>query len=87
MAVAENTFVIRIWCEYSEQEDVKPLLRGVIENAVTGQRQYLICSKSILQFIQSHVHEKQIQEKSTGEHSTHDFSTHGINQLLKRQIR
>lgn len=85
--MAENTFVIRIWCEYSEQEDVKPLFRGVIENAVTGQRQYLTGSKSILQFIQSHLHEKAIHEKSTGENPTGEHSAHAANQLLKRQVR
>jgi len=53
--VAENTFVIRIWCEHSEQESVKPQFRGVIEHVISGQRQYLADTQVINQFIQSHL--------------------------------
>jgi hypothetical protein len=53
--VAENTFVIRIWCEHSEQESVKPQFRGVIEHVISGQRQYLADTKVIIQFIQTHL--------------------------------
>jgi hypothetical protein len=53
--VTENTFVIRIWCEHSEQESVKPQFRGVIEHVISGQRQYLVDTQAILHFIQTHL--------------------------------
>ena len=53
--MTENTFVIRIWCEHSEQESVKPQFRGVIEHVISGQRQYLVDIQAILQFIQPHI--------------------------------
>ena len=53
--MAENTFVIRIWCEHSEQESVKPQFRGVIEHVISGQRQYIANTQSIGQFIQNHL--------------------------------
>ena len=56
--MAENTFVIRIWCEHSEREGVKPQFRGVIEHVISGQRQYLANSQGITQFIQTHLPEK-----------------------------
>lgn len=56
--MAENTFIIRIWCEHSEQGYGKPQLRGVIEHAVTGQRQYLKGSQTIIQFIKAQISDK-----------------------------
>lgn len=53
--MAENTFVIRVWYEHSEQESVKPQLRGVIEHVTTGQRRYIADTQSINQFIQTHL--------------------------------
>lgn len=51
----ENTFVIRMWCEPSEHESVKPQLRGVIEHVTTGQRQYIAHTAGIGQFIQTYI--------------------------------
>jgi len=53
--VAEKTFVIRIWYEYSEQSDVKPQFRGVIKHATNGQQQYLKSTHNIHHFIQPHL--------------------------------
>lgn len=53
--MAETTFVIRIWCEHSEQESVKPQFRGVVEHVFSGQRQYIANTQSISEFIQNHL--------------------------------
>jgi hypothetical protein len=68
--VAENTFVIRIWCEHSDRASVKPQFRGVIEHVISGQRQYLANSHSIIQFIQAQLHENS-RNTETKSHSIH----------------
>lgn len=55
--MAENTFVIRIWCEHSDHASIKPQFRGVIEHVVTGQRQYFANTHKIAPFIQAYLRE------------------------------
>ncbi len=50
-----KTFLIRIWFEYSEIEDAKPQLRGVIKNAASGQQNYINNTDNIHHFIQPHL--------------------------------
>lgn len=66
--MAENTYVIRIWFEHSEQENIKPQFRGVIEHVLSGQRQYLADTQSINQFIQNHLPDK--SRNSTNKHES-----------------
>lgn len=76
--MAEDTFVIRIWCEHSEQESVKPQFRGVIEHVISGQRQYLIDTQAINQFIQNHLPHK--PNNSTNK-------SHSISQWIDQENR
>lgn len=68
--MTENTFVIRIWCEHSEQESVKPQFRGVIEHVISGQRQYLADTQVIIQFIQNHLPNHPHTPKNTSQSVT-----------------
>lgn len=74
--MAEDTFIIRIWCEHSEHTNVNPQFRGVIEHAISGRRQYLNSTDGINHFIQSHLPDK-IENKDN--HPT------SITQWFKRQ--
>lgn len=56
--MAENSFVIRVWCEHSDRASVKPQFRGVIEHVISGQRQYIANSQGIIKFIQPHLPQK-----------------------------
>lgn len=49
--VTEDTFIIRIWCEYSDHDGVQPEYRGTIEHVSSGKRQYLPCFAAIFDFI------------------------------------
>ncbi len=51
--MAENTFIIRIWCEHCEKGYGNPQFRGVIQHVITGQRQYLNGQQNIIQFIKA----------------------------------
>ena len=56
--MAEDTFIIRIWCEHSEHANIPPQFRGVIEHALSGQRQYISGIEGIRHFIQAHIPDK-----------------------------
>ena len=58
-SVTENTFIIRIWCEHSEHTNIKPQFRGVVEHAISGERQYISGTKGISHFIQSQLLDEQ----------------------------
>ncbi len=67
--MAEETFVIRIWCEYSDHEGVKPEFRGVIEHVSSGKRQYLPCFAAITDFIASYSSQPVVFELRRGPES------------------
>jgi len=55
--MTEDSFIIRIWCEYSDQEGVAPEYRGVIEHVGSGDRRYLPDFQTVVEFIGLYVHQ------------------------------
>ena len=47
----EHVFVVRIWREYREIEGETPGFRGMIQHAVTGEKQYFDDIGSIAAFL------------------------------------
>ena len=39
--MTEDTFIIRIWCEYTDLEEFEPEYRGLIEHVSSGERHFL----------------------------------------------
>ncbi|MBP6472395.1 MAG: hypothetical protein KBE23_14440 [Chloroflexi bacterium] len=39
--MTEDTFIIRIWCEYNDLEEFEPEYRGLIEHVPSGVRHFL----------------------------------------------
>lgn len=39
--MTEDTFIIRIWCEYNDLEEFEPEYRGLIEHVSSGERHFL----------------------------------------------
>jgi len=55
--MTEDSFIIRIWCEYSDQEGVAPEYRGVIEHVASGNRRYLPDFQTVVEFIGLYVNQ------------------------------
>jgi hypothetical protein len=53
--VKEHLFVVRIWREYREIEGEEPRFRGMIQHAVTGEKQYFNDISYIAAFLAAHL--------------------------------
>ncbi|MCB8942773.1 MAG: hypothetical protein H6658_03240 [Ardenticatenaceae bacterium] len=51
----EHVFVVRIWREYREIEGEAPRFRGMIQHAVTGEKQYFNDINNIAEFLATHL--------------------------------
>lgn len=67
--MAEDTFIIRIWCEYSDHEGVKPEYRGYIEHVPSGERCYLPHFQAIFEFINPYVQQLAVPGLPNGRES------------------
>ena len=53
--VKEHVFVVRIWREYREIEGEAPRFRGMIQHAVTGEKQYFNDIGNVSEFLATHL--------------------------------
>jgi hypothetical protein len=63
--VKEHFFVVRIWREYREIEGQPPRFRGMIQHAVTGEKQYFNDISSIAAFLATHLHLADVSEEES----------------------
>jgi len=64
----DAAFVVRIWVEQREIEGARPLWRGVVEHAQSGERQYLTDLAGIVDFIAPYVRALEEQGDRQGRH-------------------
>ena len=53
--IKEHVFVVRIWREHREIEGEAPRLRGMIQHAVTGEKQYFNDIGNVSEFLATHL--------------------------------
>jgi hypothetical protein len=61
-----HTFILRVWSEAREIEGAVPIWRGVIENVITGERQYFQDLEEISRFVAPYLKEMGVELKKGG---------------------
>ena len=61
----EHVFVVRIWCEHREIEGEAPRFRGMIQHAVTGEKQYFNDIDNIAEFLATQLNLSELSENES----------------------